>query len=213
MHPRWSLSIGHSGIAPVLSKTVIIPEGDEGTKDPTFSLGVGDSGFWVLGNQDSCSVAGGWPSQRTPRWAAAILMKPSSPAVLGTTCLRSWGPRTVQGVPGLSSLQEVSRGGSSPRLPAPGSSKHPSLGGWPPTPVFASIHKRPYPIYGPMYEQPSAQDGGPVGCGDHLVQPGLYVTLILTPVREPCFHKRSGSEIPGGCAKPRWEERRQGGRR
>lgn len=60
-------------------------------------------------------MAGRRPSQRTPRWTAAIHRKPSSPAVLGTTRLRSWGPRTVQGVPGLSSLQGVSRGGF-PRL-------------------------------------------------------------------------------------------------
>lgn len=117
---------------PVLSKTVIIPEGDEGTKDLTFSLGVGDSGFWILGNQDSCSVAGRRPSQRTPCWTAAIHRKPSSPAVLGITCLRSSGPRTVQGVPGLRSLQKVSWGGSSLPLPAPGGSKHLSLGGGPP---------------------------------------------------------------------------------
>lgn len=38
VHPRRSLSIGHSGISPALSKTVIIPEGDAGTMDPTLSL-------------------------------------------------------------------------------------------------------------------------------------------------------------------------------
>ena len=63
-----------------------------------------------------------------------------------------------------------------------------------------------------MYEQPSAQDGGPMGRGDCPVRAGLCVTLILSPAREPRFHRRSGSEIPGGRARPRWEERRQGGR-
>ena len=129
---------GHSGISPALSKTVIIPEGDEGAIWRGW-----DSGFCLLegllGNQDSCSVAGRRPSQRTPRWTAAIHRKPSSPAVLGTTCLRSRGPRMVQGVPGLSSLQEASRGGSSPPLPAPGGSRRPSLGGWPP-PSHLCLH-------------------------------------------------------------------------
>lgn len=45
VHPRRSLSIGHSGIAPVFSKMIIIPEGDEATRDPTLSWGWGTVTF------------------------------------------------------------------------------------------------------------------------------------------------------------------------
>nr|XP_020737352.1 interleukin-3 receptor subunit alpha [Odocoileus virginianus texanus] len=61
-----------------------------------------------------------------------------------------------------------------------------------------------------MYEGPSAQKrGGPVGRGDRPVPAGLCVPLILTLVREPRFHKRSGSEVPGGRARLRQAESRQ----
>ena len=146
---------------------------------------MGDSDFRLperaLGNQDSCSVAGRRPSQRTPRWTAAIHRKPSSPAVLGTTRLRSWGPRTVQGVPGLSSLQGVSRGGF-PRLfqllGAPGI--RPWAGGHP-APVSASIRKRLYPTYVPVYKQ--FRTAAPWAVGTTLSKLGSVLPSSL-PLRE-----------------------------
>ena len=126
-------------------------------------------------------MAGRRPSQRTPRWTAAIHRKPSSPAVLGTTRLRSWGPRTVQGVPGLSSLQGVSRGGF-PRLfqllGAPGI--RPWAGGHP-APVSASIRKRLYPTYVPVYKQ--LRTAAPWAVGTTLSKLGSVLPSSL-PLRE-----------------------------
>lgn len=89
VHPRRSLSIGHSGISPALSKTVIIPEGDAGTMDPTLSLEGGGTQAFVSWR--------GYPGTKTPAlWQAGGRHRGLHAGRLRSTgnhpLPQSWGP-------------------------------------------------------------------------------------------------------------------------
>lgn len=88
VHPRRSLSIGHSRIAPVFSKMVIIPEGDEATRDPTLSWGWGTVTFVSRSGHSGTKTPALWQAGGRHRGLHAGRLQSTGNHPLP----QSWGP-------------------------------------------------------------------------------------------------------------------------